>query len=250
MSQIYPAFSDFENHYNNDETQIVYCKHSADFDTALSAYYKLTGDAPYSFLLESVEGGAHIGRYSIIACKPDLIWQVNQDKENPITDLREHIKQCHISKMPSDIPSVCAGGMFGYLGYEMVHYFEPTVPNENDDALEIPEGVMMRPKLLAVFDNVKHELTIAVPVLNNTSNSSLSAKAAYDEAQALIQEAINNLNAPINDQLKNSKTSLSLPLKTKRNFTDEEFRKLVSDAKEHIYAGDIFQIVPSQRFRS
>lgn len=250
MSTFSPNFKTFESHYNNGETQIVYSKYNADFHTALSAYYKITKDEPYSFLLESVEGGAHIGRYSIIACKPDVVWYANAAQDNPLEELRKHIKHCQIDIMPNDLPPACSGGMFGYLGYEMIRFFEQTVPDENIDTLNIPEGVMMRPRLLAVFDNVKHELTLATPVLKTKNTQGCTAKAAYEEACDLLKEAIDNLKTPLaHSDLKN-KTALTAPLNIKRSVSDEEYCQIVESAKEHIFAGDIFQIVPSQRFRA
>tara|TARA_R110002124_G_scaffold64985_2_gene177713 strand:+ start:523674 stop:525206 length:1533 start_codon:yes stop_codon:yes gene_type:complete len=267
-SELAPSYTQFEHLYNKGETQIVYLKYNADFDTALGAYYKITKDKPYSLLLESVEGGAHIGRYSIIASNPDQIWQVTQGlittsnaqgetilseaisaDNTPIDSLRAHIKQCHISAIPDDIPPVCTGGLFGYLGYEMVRYYESSIPDENADTLDIPEAVMMRPQMLAVFDNVKHELTLAVPILKTAQNSTDSAQSCYDHAKHLIDQACSDLQGALPVHMTQSTTKLSLPLKTKRNFTDETFKDVVRAAKDHIYAGDVFQVVPSQRFR-
>ncbi|MEC7701855.1 MAG: anthranilate synthase component I [Pseudomonadota bacterium] len=250
MMQIFPSRADFTANYNDGKTQIVYAHYSADFDTALSAYYKITKDESYSFLLESVEGGAHIGRYSIIACNPDVIWHSNDARGNPLDELRAHIKRCKIDIMPAHLPPACSGGMYGYLGYEMVRYVEPSVPNENEDTLDIPEGVMMRPRLLAVFDNVKHELTLTVPVLKNAATKGCTADAAYDEAVQLLQEAIERLNTPLTQRTVKNESALSAPLSLQRNFTDDGYADLVRAAKEHIFAGDIFQIVPSQRFRA
>lgn len=250
MTSIAPSLNDFTANYDAGKTQIVYTQYSADFDTALSAYYKITKDEPYSFLLESVEGGAHIGRYSIIACNPDVTWQSNGNNPNPLDELRRHIKRCKIDVMPDHLPPACSGGLYGYLGYEMVRYFEPTVPNENEDTLNIPEGVMMRPRLLAVFDNVKHELTLSVPVLKTAETKGCTAEAAYEEACALLNDAVARLNTPLAQRHLKTKSALQTPLKLKRNFTDEGYAQLVRDVKEHILAGDIFQIVPSQRFRT
>lgn len=250
MIDISPPYEDFARHYEAGKTQILYVKHSADFDTALSAYYKLTKDAPYSFLLESVEGGAHIGRYSIIACRPDMVWQSSPAHKKPLDDLRAHIKRCKIDILPEHLPPACSGGLYGYLGYEMVRYVEPTIPNENVDTLDIPEGVMMRPQLLAVFDNVKHELTLSVPVLKTSKTQGCTAKAAYNEACGILKSAITDLNAPLTQESLTHESALTAPLDITRNFTDEEYCDVVRDAKEHIIAGDAFQIVPSQRFRT
>tara|TARA_R110002126_G_scaffold13118_3_gene56531 strand:+ start:46195 stop:47664 length:1470 start_codon:yes stop_codon:yes gene_type:complete len=250
MIDIFPSYDEFARHYDAGKTQILYVKHSADFDTALSAYYKLTKDAPYSFLLESVEGGAHIGRYSIIACRPDMVWQSSAAHKNPLDELRTHIKRCKIDIMPDHLPPACSGGLYGYLGYEMVRYVEPSVPNDNLDTLDIPEGIMMRPKLLAVFDNVKHELTLSVPVLKTSKTPACTAKAAYDEGCAILKAALEDLNAPLTQDSVSHKSSLTAPLDMTRNFTDEGYCGVVRAAKDHIIAGDAFQIVPSQRFRA
>src|SRR5438128_494358 len=177
---ILPEFSDFSNAYAAGAAQIVSTRLVADLETPVSAMLKLARNARYSFLLESVEGGAVRGRYSIIGMRPDLIWKVEGDKASvnrralfdpdgafepidlpPLEALRELLKESRIA-LPHDAPPMAAG-VFGYMGYDMVRLMED-LPAPNPDGLGLPDGMMIRPTIMAIFDSVKDDVTVVTPV--------------------------------------------------------------------------------------
>src|SRR6185437_3716431 len=181
---------------------------------------------PNAFLLESVEGGAARGRYSIIGMEPDLVWRcqggqasVNRhalsaphafvaERRPPLDSLRALINETRLDVPPSLPPM--AGGLVGYLSYDMVRQMEK-LPEKNRDTLGVPEGIMLRPTLFAIFDNVNDELTLATPIYPT----------------------------PVMPPDPPAPAS---------NFTKQEFVAAVDRCKEYIAAGDAFQIVISQRF--
>jgi anthranilate/para-aminobenzoate synthase component I len=159
--QIAPDNEHFAGKYDAGKPQVVYTRLVADLETPVSAFMKLTRNAPYRFLLESVEGGAVRGRYSMIGMKPDLIWRVNGDKaeintrasidpdgpfveldEPPLTSLRSLLAANHID-VPDDLPPMAAG-LFGYMGYDLVRQME-RLPEPNEDVLHVPDALMIRP---------------------------------------------------------------------------------------------------------
>ena len=177
--QIEPSPAEFAERYDGGEPQVVWTTLVADLETPVSAYLKLGGGKPMSFLLESVEGGEARGRYSIIGLEPDLIWRANGTKaeinrsargkpdafaplnEKPLEALRTLIKESRIA-LPESLPPMAAG-VFGYLGYDMVRLMED-LPAINPDPIGIPDAVLVRPTLIVVFDAVKDALTVVTPV--------------------------------------------------------------------------------------
>ena len=193
--QIAPDSDSFTACYQAGRTQVVYTRLVADLETPVSAFMKLTRNAPYRFLLESVEGGAVRGRYSMIGMKPDLIWRVTGDKAEintralidadgpfvaedapPLQSLRNLLAANHFD-VPDDLPPMAAG-LFGYMGYDMVRQMEQ-LPEPNEDVLGVPDGIMIRPTIMAIFDAVKDEVTIVTPVF---PDADVSARAAYARA--------------------------------------------------------------------
>ncbi|QDH17825.1 anthranilate synthase component I [Swingsia samuiensis] len=225
---------------------IAYTVEAADLLTPVSAYLRLSkiADGPYKILLESVEGGAARGRYSVIALLPDLIWKscngqatldgVHLDGK-PLDTLEKIINDSQMD-LPPHLPPMI-GGVFGVLGYDMVRQME-NLPNAPENDLDLPEGIMIRPKLFAVFDSVRDELTLAVPVRGETT---------HEQAQALLKQAKEALQAPLAEEKERLPpgTQLSPPIS---NITKEQFEKNILVAQEYIASGDAFQIVPSQRF--
>ena len=177
--QIEPPASAFAERYARREAQVVWTTLVADLETPVSAFLKIAGGRPMSFLLESVEGGAVRGRYSVIGLDPDLVWRASgrtaeinrlarsrpdafeRCAEAPLDALRALIAESRI-ELPHDLPPMAAG-VFGYLGYDMVRLME-RLPEKNPDVIGVPEGLMMRPTLFAIFDNVNDELTLVAPV--------------------------------------------------------------------------------------
>jgi anthranilate synthase component 1 len=237
--------------------QVLWRERVADLDTPVGAFLKLAHGQPFSFLFESVEGGAARGRYSAIAWAPDLVWRCRSGKaelnrhalaaphafapqeQAPMAALRALIAECQMP-LPAALPPIAAG-LFGYLGYDMVRHIE-ALPDANPDLLGIPEAVLARPTMIAVFDHVRDTLTLCAPVWPGSD----SVQAAWDAAQARLDEAEAALDRPLPRPA--APVSLPQPPAPVSNFTREGFIAAVERAKEYIRAGDAFQIVPSQRF--
>ena len=256
-----PSVEEFRENHSKGNSQIVWKWISSDLETPVSAYLKLCGHVPYSFLLESVEGGATLGRYSIIGTNPDMLWQCkkgsvktskgdhNWNKQNVDAkqSLKDVIKKSSIDNIPDDLPPMCALGMFGYIGYDMVRLVE-NIPDQNPDNLEVPDSVLMRPSLLVIFDNVKNRICITTPVYNHSGNSVIPADIDYNDATARVEKAIKSLCAPLDRCLLENKTTLKPDQEPDSNTPKSEYKDAVKKAVEYIKAGEIFQVVPSQRF--
>ncbi len=255
-----PDFASFEAAYRRGENQVVWTRLAADLDTPVSLMMKLTGAGRHAFMLESVTGGEVRGRFSIIGMNPDLIWEcrgtssrVNRaarwDEDawtpmdgDPLAALRSLLAESRID-LPEGLPAASAG-LFGYLGYDMIRLVE-RLPDVNPDPLGLPDAVMLRPTVVAVLDGVKSEVTLVAPVW---AGSDLSARAAYAQAAERVLEAERALDRPV--RLSDRELAVAAPdlPEPVSNFTPDAYRAAVEAAKEYIRAGDIFQVVPSQRW--
>ena len=253
-----PGFAAFRMAYEAGRGSLVWRKTVADLETPVAAFLKLAHGQPNSFLLESVEGGAARGRYSIIGMQPDLVWRcvdghasVNRhalsaphafvaEARAPLDSLRALIAEGQL-EVPAHMPPM-AGGLVGYLGYDMVRQME-TLPAKNRDVIGVPEGIMMRPTLFAIFDNVNDELTLVTPIY---PAGDVSAETAWQRAQERLDAAETALERPLPHQP--PPVMLPDPPAPGSNFSKEEFIVGVARCKEYIAAGDAFQIVLSQRF--
>ncbi len=254
-----PEFDTFQTGFERGENQVVYTRLAADLDTPVSLMLKLAEARKHSFILESVTGGEVRGRYSIIGMKPDLIWQCHgetsrvnrnarfdddrwQDIDGPPLDaLRALISESKID-LPDDLPPAAAG-LFGYLGYDMIRLVEH-LPNVNPDPLGLPDAVMLRPSVVAVLDGVKGDVIVVSPAW---AGSGLSARAAYAQAGERVMDAVRDLERQPRDVAYDLGDALpDAPLTS--NFTPEAYKQAVQKAREYIRAGDIFQVVPSQRW--
>ena len=257
-SNILPTFNAFEENFNAGKTQLVWQWIPADLETPVSAFLKLSQDAPYSLLLESVEGGENLGRYSAIGLKPDLIWQYKnnqvtlnnetQDTE-PLTSLRQQIKASKIDVVNNDIPPMGPSGLFGYMGYDCVRLIED-IPDNNNDELNIPDSIMMRPTIMVLFDNVRQMMCLITPVRDTAKTTDAAPADIYAKAQNRLEQVFDDLCTPINPISLHSASELSLPLDVTSNIQKPDFHAMVEKAVEYIYAGDIFQAVLSQRFEA
>ena len=257
--QLTPSFSEFEAGYARGENQVVFARLAADLDTPVSLMLKLGGAAKDTFVLESVTGGEVRGRYSIIGMKPDLIWECRgtkarlnrsarfdgqafvDEKADPLTSLRALIAESRID-LPDDLPA-SAAGLFGYLGYDMIRLVEH-LPNVNPDPLGLPDAVMIRPSVVAVLDGVKGEVTVVAPIW---AASGQNAKAAYAQAAERVMDAVRDLERPIPGERRDlgQEADIAEPVS---NFTKQGYLDAVEKAKDYIRAGDIFQVVPAQRW--
>ena len=259
---ISPDYDHFAAAYEKGAAQIVSTRLVADLETPVSAMLKLTRNAKYSFLLESVEGGAVRGRYSIIGMNPDMIWKVadgrasinrralhNADglfepiKLAPLESLRALLAESRIQLSP-DAPPMAAG-VFGYIGYDMVRLMED-LPEPNPDTLGLPDGMMIRPTVMAIFDSVRDEVTVTSPVY---ADKAVSPKAAYARAQERISEVVDALDRPL-DHLATQDIDTPPILGATSNTMPQEYAGMIAKAKDYITAGDIFQVVLSQRFEA
>ena len=250
---IAPDFSAFAEVYAGGGAQLVWTRLIDDLETPVSAYLKIAAGRPYAFLFESVEGGAWRGRYSIIAMNPDLIWRCRGESAEialgtdapfarqaapTLESLRDLVARCRLD-IPDDLPPM-AGGLFGVLGYDMVRLVE-RLPNVNPDTLQLPDGILIRPSIVAIFDSIAQEIILVTTV----RPSAASADGAYVAARARIDAVIADLAKPLP-----ASTAPSAPTPTP--FASAVSRKgygdLVERAKTYIRAGDIFQVVPSHRF--
>ena len=257
--QLTPSYEEFAAKYEAGENQLVYSRLAADLDTPVSVMLKLSEAQKDSFILESVTGGEVRGRYSIVGLKPDLIWrcrgttsELNRESRfdansfvlqdgNPLDELRALIEECRID-MPADLPAA-ASGLFGYLGYDMIRLVEH-LPNINPDPIGVPDAVMIRPTVVAVLDGVKGEVTLVSPAW---VNSGLSARAAYAQAAERVMDALRDLERPVSSTHRELSGAAHVGAPAS-NFTKEGYLAAVEKAKEYIKAGDIFQVVPAQRW--
>jgi len=254
-----PALDDFTKIYDQGKPQVVWTDLVADLETPVSAALKLTDGEPYSFLLESVEGGAVRGRFSIIGTRPDLVWRCRGNKAeinrdvlagksdfDPLGDgalktLRDFVDNSRID-LPEVLPPM-ASALIGYAGYDMIRLVE-AIPDDNEDTLGIPDGLFMRPTLMAIFDSVKDIVTVVTPVWPDADVGAQDAYAQANERLGLAVEQLSQSNVPVTPS---TATDEELP-EPVSNTTRAEYHQMVETAKEYIAAGDVFQVVPSQRF--
>ncbi|MEG6509656.1 anthranilate synthase component I [Methyloligella sp. 2.7D] len=255
---VQPGFDAFSKSYEAGTPQVVWTRLVADLETPVSAFLKLAHERPNSFLLESVEGGAARGRYSIIGCDPDAIWRAESESATicrdpetgefeaeslpPLDSLRALLAESKIA-LPAELPPMAAG-VFGYMGYDTVRLVE-NLPNDKPDPLGLPTSLMVRPKLIVVFDSVRDEMIVVTPV---RPADGVEPRAAYDAAAARLDEALNRLEQPL-PHMPAPETEGVHPEPVPVT-APEAYMQKVERAKEYITAGDIFQVVLSQRFEA
>jgi len=257
--QVEPEFSDFTRSYEAGKPSVLWTRLVADLETPVSAMLKLADSRPFSFLFESVEGGAVRGRYSFIGLKPDLIWRCRGDTSeinrnalsdperferlagSALTNLRTLIAESRIA-VPAQLPPMAAG-FFGYMGYDTVRLME-RLPDKNPDSIGIPDAVFLRPTVIAIFDNVEDLVTVVTPVWPDPRRN---ARRAFDDACGRLAEVVADFDRPLPLKREAEGEPLSLPAPVS-NITQPRYHEMVEQAKEYIRAGDIFQVVPSQRF--
>ena len=218
---------------------------NADLETPVSLYLKLRGDGA-SFLLESVEGGERIARYSFIGIQPRAEYILRNGqveiKENgeirtiqlgddPTRFLQEEMSRFSTARLPN-APRF-TGGLVGYLGYESVRYFEPTLQSRIT-AAQIPDGIYLLADTIVAFDHARRSIFLIANVLDGD----------VDAANQKLDQITERLSQPLPPA---SKATIT-PSEIRSNMTQETYETMVADAKEHIAAGDIFQVVLSQRF--
>ena len=259
--RIEPSAQSFAARYAAGEPQVAWTTLVADLETPVSAFLKVAGARPMSFLLESVEGGAVRGRHSIIGLEPDLIFRVAGKRaeinrtvltdpaafvpveDAPLAALRALIDESRIA-LPASLPPMAAG-VFGYLGYDMVRLMED-LPQAGGDPLGIPDAMLVRPTVIVVFDAVKDTIAVVTPV---RAQAGVTAKTALAHARERLSAVVDALDRPL-DKSATPADAGPLGVKPRSNTTSDEFKRMVMRAKDYIAAGDIFQVVLSQRFEA
>ncbi len=256
---IQPDFDSFARAYEAGRPGALYTRLVADLETPVSAFLKLGEGRENAFLLESVQGGETRGRYSIITRQPDLIWrcrngaaEINRAAmsggvyapvaDKPLDSLRNLVAEIRM-ELPAGLPPM-AVGLFGYLGYDMVRQIE-RLPNPPPDTLGLPDAIMTRPTITAIFDSVKDEIVLVTPVW---PDKAVDARAAYARASERLNDAIADLERPA-PPAPEVPADLPAGVPVQSNMTKAEYFDVIARAKEYIMAGDVFQVVPSQRFR-
>ena len=214
---------------------------NADLDTPVSAYLKVARP-PYSFLLESVEGGERIARYSFIGTEPDTVIKTGRGQElgkiDPLEPVERELSRYKLIEVPN--MQRFNGGAVGYLSYESVNYFEE-LPTPDTDMLDVPESVFMLTMTYMVFDHVGHKISVV-----SHAHLNGDVEQAYNDATARIDEIIRRIQSPLSMPVA-SHSAPDQRLATESNMTPEEFYDMVNQVKEYIVAGDVIQTVVSQR---
>jgi anthranilate synthase component 1 len=215
----------------------------ADVETPVSAFAKIDNGRP-CFLFESAERNEELGRFSFIGLDPLVIFNSVECEGDPLTELQQTLARFKFVA-PTDVPHF-AGGAVGYIGYDVVRFFEPTVPIHPRDDLQIPEMMFMIPRMLLVFDHRFRKLRL---ICNARIDDKVSIDEAYERAEADLKRTADRLSEQRTLQAFDAKPPANLPSPSS-NTTRAEFESMVGKAKELIVAGDIFQVVLSQRFET
>ena len=254
----YPSKAEFIKFARKGNLIPVYKEITADFETPLSVFSRIDrGD--FSFLLESVEGGERIARYSFMGSGPSLVFsskgkkitlrrdkgsKVFKTKTDPIDELKAILKDFRFV-MVKGLPRFC-GGLVGFFGYDMVRFIE-RIPDRNRDDLKLPDSVFMLTDTLVIFDHVEHTIKVV-------SNAHIKGNPshAYDEAIEKIDSIALDIKGPVRPRpdYTNPEKAQALGLRLESNFTRAGFAKAVLKAKGYIKDGDIIQVVLSQRLQA
>ena len=227
---------------------------TADLGTPVSAFMKID-KCDYSFLLESVEGGEKIARYSFLGSGPSLVFkskgrniEITEEGKtkrfaasgDPLEEMKKVLGRYKFVHT-AGLPRFC-GGLVGFMGYDMVRFFEE-LPSKNPDDLKVPDSVFLLTDTILIFDHVKHK----IKVVSNAHVEGDPSKA-YDKAVKKIDNLVRLLDAPLSVKTKRPAKPKDFQLEVRSNFSKTEFVSIVKKAKSYIRIGDIIQVVPSQRF--
>lgn len=252
--------SEFDEIINKENGLILFKKIPSDIITPVLSYQKLATIYQNSFLFESVEKGANKGRFSLIGIDPDLVWKSKKDQSfinknfannkkdfqkedgKVLENLRKLIKETQLNWQNlrynnRSLPAMC-GGLFGYMGYDMISQIEDIKLDHQIDEFNIPDAIFIRPQIIVVFDSLFDCALICAPIYKNSQNKK------YQD----ICNKIENITELLNKQITNSKNPTKSDFNFKSNYTKEEFCKIVEECKNYIKEGDVFQVLPSQRF--
>jgi len=245
---IVPTLSEFRTLARGGKLVPIYREVIADHDTPVSAFRKID-EGPYSFLLESVEGGEKWGRFSLLGSRPSLVFiargdrceihrggVVTQGVAPPIDELAELLREHQAIALPG-LPRFC-GGAVGYFGYDAVRWFE-RLPSRAKDDLGLPDAVFLFGDVVSVFDNLTHTLKVVTHARGGDD-----PEAAYRAAVGRIEAEVARLSRALPWR---EADGGPVPERHDSSVTKDQFLAAVATAQEHIRAGDIFQVVLSHR---
>jgi len=252
-----PSRGEFRERARRGDLIPVYRACLGDLETPVSAFLKL-GSSDYAFLLESVEGGEQVGRYSFLGSQPYLVFQSKgrrlriagpQGEEtrdlapgsDPLTVLKDLLLRHRFVADP-ELPRFC-GGAVGYLSYDLVRFFEE-LPDGTTDDLNLPDCMLVFTDTYLIFDHLRRKILVMA-----NAYVSDDPDAAYDEAVAKIDGMVKRLSRPIAHSLLEANAAVTAPPARRSNMTPEQFMAAVERAKEYIAAGDAIQVVLSQRLQ-
>ena len=238
----YPNLEQLETLAGDANLVPVYREINADLETPVSAYLKIARP-PYSFLLESVEGGERIARYSFLGTEPTKVIKTGPGQEygavDPLIPIEEELSRFKLAKLP-DLQRF-NGGAVGYLSYEAARYFE-RLPSPEADPLGLPESLFMLSPTFLIFDHLRHKIRVV-----SHAHLNGDTERAYSEAIGHIDELIGRLRSPLHRQDGGGSSEPKSPSPLSSNMTKSQFKKVVERVKKYVYDGDVIQVVPSQR---
>ena len=256
-----PSLDDFRRLAGEGRLIPVFTQITADFETPLSAYCRIR-DGQHSFLLESAESSETIGRYSFLGSEPRFVLSQKGNEvsisgpEGTRTHTTERDPLAELEALMAPLRPVDArklglplfsGGAVGFLGFDCVRYFEPVVGDPPPDVLGLPDAVFLVTDSLIIFDHLLRRISVVAHVLLEEGED---PDAAYARGRRKVEDLLARLDRPIDPPRFNTLAPVPPPAEPQSNTTREEFHHMVRQAKEYILAGDIFQVVPSQRFRA
>ncbi len=244
----YPSLAEVKSRAASEEGNLipVYRSINADLETPVSAYLKVARP-PYAFLLESVAGGERLGRYSFIGTEPYRVVKTGRGAEkgeiDPLLPVQEEMEQYRLLPV-AGLPRFHGGGV-GYLAYDSIRYFEPRVPPMPADPQGLPESVFMFADTLLVFDHLRHDIKVVSHVRLNRD-----IDRAYAEATDKIDQLVSRLSRPLElpPDILAPPPAPAEPPSIESNFSQPLYEEAVRKCVEYIYAGDVIQVVNSQRF--
>jgi anthranilate synthase component 1 len=229
----------------------VYQEINADLETPVTAYMKVA-KGPYSFLLESIEGGERLARYSFIGTEPSKVIRTGPNKPDGAVDPLRLVEKALSKFKPVSVPGLPRfnGGQVGFLAYDAVHYFEPRVPAPASNPLNLPESTFMLADTLLVFDHLRQKIQVVSHV-----HVRGDIEAAYNKATKRIDRLVKRLERPLKRpkrvakgteaETQDASSKVTVPYTSNRSY--EDYDEIVRKSREYIIAGDIIQVVPSQR---
>ncbi|MCH7801296.1 MAG: anthranilate synthase component I, partial [Chloroflexi bacterium] len=187
-----PTLEQVEQYSKSANLVPIYREINADLETPVSAYLKIARP-PYSFLLESVEGGEHIARYSFIGTEPTKVFKTGEGEEygavDPLKPIEEELSQYTMADVPA--PERFNGGAVGYLTYDAVRYFEK-LPTPDDDPIGVPESVFMLTSTYLIFDHLRHKIKVV-----SHAHLNGDVERAYADAVQRIDDIVARLDEPV-----------------------------------------------------